>query len=274
MSLILYIVSHYSTKLFICLLFIVQCTGAAAEQRFTAGSDANTKNLSAALAEADYPPFYFVDDKDRLSGISIDVLEYIAPKLGYSIDYKRLSWPRVLKSLELGSVDMVTTFFNTGERATHVVYTGVPHAVESNHFIALSSTTVTYTGNLSDMESLSIGTIRGYSYGQTFDDADFLKKVPVLDEPTLVRMLFASRFEIAVGNPFAVKLQVKRQGYQRELRVIEPPIDVSPIYMGVSRKHTEALGIAAELTSAIVKFRNADQYKKLLQKYGMEQLAF
>ncbi len=233
-----------------------------------ADTPVSTRTLIAALAEADYPPFYFKQE-ERLAGISIDVLKEISPPLGIEIEYRRLSWPRVLKSLETGDVDLVTTFFNTAERAPYVVYTGVPHAFESSHFFTLPQSNLSYSGDLQSLRKYIIGMIRGYSYGKVYDSAEYLKKEPVLDEPTLVRMMLANRFDLAVGNPYAIRLQASLQGRPNGIRFLQPAVDNSPIYMAVSRQHPKAFRIVSELSSAISDLKKTQAYRDMLDRYDL-----
>ncbi|SDW35294.1 substrate-binding periplasmic protein [Marinobacter mobilis] len=229
--------------------------------------------LTAALAEADYPPFYFRDD-NQLVGFSIEVLDHVAKTVGVRVQYQRLSWPRVLQSLNDGRVDMVTTFSNTAERAPLVVYTGIPHAVERNHLFARNDSDVSYDGNIDSLAGYRIGAITGYSYGDDFDHASYLAVERVLDEPTLVRMVLGNRFDLAVGNPFAIRLEATKLGAAEHLRFLDPPVNRSPIYMAFSRKHPLALDLAAAFTAAILQFKATETYQGLLDKYDLRGAGF
>lgn len=229
--------------------------------------------LTAALAEADYPPFYYRDE-GQLVGFSVEVLKHVAEMVGVSVHYQRLSWPRVLQSLKDGRVDMVTTFSNTAERAPLVVYTGIPHAVERNHLFARHESDVSYDGNIDSLAAYRIGAITGYSYGDDFDNASYLMVERVLDEPTLVRMVLGNRFDLAVGNPFAIRLEAAKSGAAEQLRFLDPPVNRSPIYMAFSRKHPQALELAAAFTAAILEFKATEAYQTLLDKYDLRGAGF
>ncbi len=226
--------------------------------------------LTAALAEVDYPPFYFVE-QGQLTGISIDVLEHVAGNLGIRIRYTRLSWPRVLQSLEFGRVDMITTFFQTPARARYVVYTGESHASESNHFFTRKGSEVTFNGDLQTLSGYLIGTIRGYSYGDAFDDAGFLTTDAVLDERTLVRMVAGDRFKLAIGNPFAIRQEALNQGVADQLAFLDPAVDSSPIFMGFSRELKWADELAEHFTEAIRAFKDTARYQQLLERYALAE---
>ncbi|WP_165495741.1 substrate-binding periplasmic protein [Marinobacter halodurans] len=228
--------------------------------------------LVAALAEVDYPPFYYTRE-GHLTGISVDVINYLADKLNLRIVYQRLSWPRVLQSLERGHVDLVTTFYYTPERARDVIYVQEPHATEVNAFFTRMDSKLTFDGDLHELEGHMIGVIRGYTYGLAFDDADFLHKDPVLDERTLVRMVVGGRFNVAIGNPFAIRLEARRQGVEDQIRLIDPPVDLSPIYMAISRQYPDARALADAFTDTIRRLKASPYYDELLRRYDLDERA-
>lgn len=248
---------------------LVASPGIASER----AADQPDQTLTAALAEADYPPFYFRDN-GQLVGFSIEVLDHVAQQVGVNIRYRRLSWPRVLQSLEDGQVDMVTTFSNTAERAPLVVYTGIPHAVERNHLFTVNGSEAVYDGDVESLAAYRIGAITGYSYGEAFDQARYLMVERVLDEPTLVRMVLGHRFDVAVGNPYAIRRVAAQTSAADQLRFLEPPVNRSPIYMAFSRKHPQALELAASFTKAILDFKATDTYQALLTKYDLRSAGF
>ncbi|MFE8072225.1 transporter substrate-binding domain-containing protein [Marinobacteraceae bacterium S3BR75-40.1] len=263
-----------AVRLFLLRIMVVigllgPCSQLLAEEAGETADTGSQRTLTAVLAAADYPPFYWKDN-GKLTGISIDVLAYVAKRLDIRIEYRRLSWPRVLQALERGSVDMVTTFFNTAERAPYVVYTGVPHAYESNHFFALPGSNISYDGDLTKLSTFRIGTIKGYAYGEAFDQASYLLTEHVLDEPTLVRMVYGKRFDLGVGNPYAIKLEVKRHGYEPPLRFLSPPVDRSPIFMAFSRQNPDALALSIDFTRVIAQFKQTPAYQRLLERYEMD----
>jgi polar amino acid transport system substrate-binding protein len=56
-----------------------------------------------------YAPFESVDDRGRLAGFDIDLVNAWARTQGVAIKFVNLPWPRLLESLEAGRVDMVVS---------------------------------------------------------------------------------------------------------------------------------------------------------------------
>ncbi|MCG7496205.1 transporter substrate-binding domain-containing protein [Vibrio sp. Of7-15] len=224
--------------------------------------------LTIALADVDYPPFYFKDN-DTFSGISIEVLEHIADDLGFTLRYQRSSWQGALNSLKTGKADLITTMFYTEERAQFALYPDEPHALEVNQFVTRPELSIHYNGDLNTLKQYRIGMISGYTYGNEYDKANFLKKDRVNNEHQLIKMLIGKRFELAVGNPFAIKLQADRLGVSHQIVLLEPAVDISPIYMAISKKTPNATYLIQQFSKSIKNLKRTPKYSSMLKKYQM-----
>lgn len=224
--------------------------------------------LTIALADVDYPPFYFKDN-DNFSGISIEVLEHIAADLGFTLHYQYSSWQGALNSLKTGKADLITTLFYTEERAQFALYPDEPHAIEINQLITRPELAITFNGDLHTLRQYRIGMISGYSYGKDYDTADFLKKDVTTNESQLIKMLVGKRFELAIGNPFALKLQANRQGVSHQIILLEPAVDISPIYMAMSKKTPNAAYLIQRFSQSLKELKRSPKYSDMLKKYQM-----
>jgi len=64
------------------------------------------------------PPLLFTAEDGHASGIFIDVLEYIADKEGWTIEYVPGDWTELLEQLECGEIDMIGAIAYTEARST------------------------------------------------------------------------------------------------------------------------------------------------------------
>ena len=64
---------------------------------------------------------------------------------------------------------------------------------------------IKYTGSLDEFKNLRIGFIMGFSYGDRFDNADYLIKDPALNPKILIKKLLAGRNDVAAENQTVIE---------------------------------------------------------------------
>lgn len=233
------------------------------------------ETLVAAVADQDYPPFYYHDrEDDRWRGVSVEVCEHVAASLGYELEYRRYPFPRLLQLVSAGRADVACTLFNTAERAPGLTYTSVPHAFESLWVFARRGTDLAHAREPGFLEQVKLGAIRAYYYGERFDDDQRFDKLRVNNERQLIRILLGGRIDYALGNKPAIEYHARRMEVLDELVFVEPPVFKGPIYIAFSRQRDDAHELAADFTRAIAKFRKTDEYAALLRRHGFEPLPF
>ncbi len=230
------------------------------------------ETLKVAVGATDYPPYYFKDnDSNKYIGISVEVCQIVAKRLGYNLTFKSYPFARVLEILKNGSADLVCNLFNTPKRSQLTIFTGVPHTFESVSLFVKYGSSVHWDGlNLKQLENYSFGGVRGYSFGKAYDQSTTLNKQVATDEKSQIRMLLANRFDIALGNKPTVLYHAKKLKIEDQLTFLSPILSEWPVYIGISRKRADANRIASLFTQEIVKLRASDDYQQLLKKYALD----
>ncbi|MFI3272661.1 MAG: ABC transporter substrate-binding protein [Pseudomonadota bacterium] len=83
----------------------------AAEKAFINGIDAN------------YPPFAYVDNNGKAAGFDVESMDWIANKMGFTIEHKPMDWDGIIPSLLANKIDMVCSGMSvTPERAAQVTF--------------------------------------------------------------------------------------------------------------------------------------------------------
>lgn len=73
-----------------------------------------------------YPPFQWYDG-EKIIGVSADVMQKVQRDLNFDIEQVLIrSWPRILKSLEKGEIDIVFGAKNAKERAAYAYFSAGP----------------------------------------------------------------------------------------------------------------------------------------------------
>ena len=161
--------------------------------------DSRADQLVVGLGNLDYPPYYYQKDK-KLTGLSVEITREVAKTLGHTLVFQRFPWKRVQGFLKTGKIHMVTLYFKTPDREKDVIYTSTPISFEPSEFFVLKKSDIKFDGNLKKLKNLSFGNVAGYSHGEEYNNATYIKKTEVINEKALIKMLIAKRIAIAVGN--------------------------------------------------------------------------
>ena len=224
--------------------------------------------LTVAIAEVEYHPYNYYDN-GKLSGFSVDVLEYFEENSKYDFEFIALSWPRVLRFVELGKVDLVLTLFKNPEREKKYHFIEPAYGNEINQLFTLSDNNFVFSGQLKELTPFSIGTIRKYSYGKAFDQANELNKLPALSEEVLVKLLLNKRLDMIVGNPFVFKKLIREQNKLDVIKAIQPYLAITPVYLALTKKREDADEINTVLSKLSKQLKSSPYYLQLLDKYQL-----
>lgn len=222
--------------------------------------------LTVASAQINYVPYNYRENGE-VKGFSIDILDYFSSHSKYDFEFVILPWSRVLRLVDIGEVDLIITLFKTPERAQRYHFIEPAYGHEFNKLFTLSSKNFSFDGQLSQLTPYSIGTIREYSYGEAFDQADYLKKLPAQSENVLVKLLLNGGVDMIIGNPFLFNKVIEQEQLTNQIRAIEPWTAKTPVHFALTKNRADALEIKQTLDKLTLQFKASAYYQQLLNKY-------
>ncbi|EWH10414.1 amino acid ABC transporter periplasmic protein [Catenovulum agarivorans DS-2] len=222
-------------------------------------------------APQDFPPFYYVDNNGVFKGVSYEVFSLIANQLNYQIELTRYPNMRLLLAeLEAGQQDVVMNLSATDERNKIALFTKTPHIYETQDLIVRADSSVAYTGQLLQLAPYKLGVIYGWTYGDQFDTAKYLKKRFVNDSQEQLRGLFAGRYDIALNNQHFFRKLSDKLGLNSAFKVLTPSIYKLPVSIAVSKKHPQAEALIKQIEQQVQVLIKTDAYKQILQRNGFK----
>ena len=57
--------------------------------------------------DANYPPFAYVDETGKPAGFDVDSMNWIAKKMGFTVEHKPMDWDGIIPALLAKKIDMV-----------------------------------------------------------------------------------------------------------------------------------------------------------------------
>ncbi len=232
--------------------------------------------LTSALAEVDYPPYYFINSKtNKLEGFSIEVCNHLANKLGHKLNYTRRPFARAVHDLAHGRVDIMCTLFNTKERSKGILFSSIPHAFEDIMIFSLKSSNLSLSNpDPENIRSARIGGIKSYYYGPEISETDQYNILLVNDEEQLLKVLMKKRVTYIIGNKDALLDKAREMKIEDKITYLKSPIYTGPLFLGFSREGPNGFKRLSEFTDELIQFRQTQKYRDLLKKYGVREPRF
>lgn len=228
------------------------------------------QTLHIVRGNGEYPPFEMLDENEKLIGIHIECVQAISKKLNIKVRFESLPWQRALMKVRNKQADAITYVGKTAERETFLWFLkGNTLSYSTNSFFALKENNVVYTGNLQELQNYSIGTIRGFSYGEAFNKAHFLKKNNATKNINqLVDKLLNKRVELIIANKERLLYFAKEHKFLGAIQPLKPSFKPIAQYIAFS-KQEELLVLAQRFEKAMEAFKKSSEYEALFKKYGL-----
>ncbi|MEP1932177.1 MAG: ABC transporter substrate-binding protein [Roseibium sp.] len=205
-----------------------------------------------------WPPFINpeADDQER-NGYAIDFVDTVFSKIDVAHKIDRAKpWPRVLKELETGDLDIVFTIFDTPERRAKFTYT--------EHWITDLYAVITYKGHEFDYRSVDdLRARQGLTYSgmrfppplneATVDNENF---TTVNDVELMHKMLRHKRVDYVIAS-VATFMNLLPDGFSADEFTALPASAVRiPVYMAIS-KNSPCESLLGSINEQIRKHRDA-----------------
>jgi polar amino acid transport system substrate-binding protein len=224
--------------------------------------------LTVAIEDVGYFPFNYNENGD-IKGFSVDVLNYFEANSKYDFELIILPWPRALYLVEQGKVDLILTLFKTPKREQTYHFIEPSYSNEVNQLFTLMNNKFEFNGQLQQLTPYSIGILREYSYGEDFDSANYLHKLPALSEEVLLKLLLSERVDMVVGNPLAFNYIISKKKLKSKVKAIKPYIAITPVYLALTKKREDYQEIMQTFKQLIEQLKASPHYQELLDRYEL-----
>lgn len=224
--------------------------------------------LTVAIQEIGYFPFYYTEN-GKLQGFSIDILDYVAAHSKYEFEYIIRPWPRAIYLATQGEIDILMALVKTPKREQKYHFIEPSFADEVNQLFTLMGNDFEFAGNLKELIPYSIGTVRGYSYGEYFDQASYLNKSPALSEEILLKLLLSKQIDMLISNPLLFNNILLKESSFTHVKAIKPYISLTPVYTALTKRRKDASEIKKTMSELTQQLKLSPYYQILIDKYNL-----
>lgn len=225
--------------------------------------------LRVAISAEDYPPFYY-QQGDTLSGFSVEVLQAVASELGLTLQWHRLPWSRVVQQVASGKADVITVLYKTGDRAAQFYYSEQSYLRDPIVLLCAQPCPPQFDGSLASLAQQPVAVVRGFSYGELLDQAEFSKVAVVESDPMLFKLLLNRRLQLGIASLITATHATELQHATDKVQVLHPPLDFVDIYFAFSKQSAVTPELVSRFDRALGHYKSSAAYSALLQRYQLE----
>lgn len=222
--------------------------------------------------------YRFKDEQNKWVGIDIDLINAVAKRTPYTFKYIEMTWPRVLKSIESGEVDLALSTSVTEDRQQYALFTTESFRFSFHMLFVRKSKLESFksVSKLSDLTSapVTIGALRGaiYSnaYQQLLSNEDFTSRIAFIDNDKLMpKFVLKGRVDGYIESEVEGKAYLnKNPAFQNEI--------VPLIYLNEADETSGKLMFSKKTVSqevvdifdiALKELHESGEYQAIMDKY-------
>jgi polar amino acid transport system substrate-binding protein len=215
----------------------------------------------------DWFPYTF-QENGRASGFEVDILKAVLATMGMEARFAAYPWMRCLDELRNGRADALVSMLKTPERETYTWFPDTCISVSRTVFFTTPERDIAFDGFYGGLSGLNIGVILGFSYGEAFDRAAFLRKDEAYTVEMLIRKLLGGRTDLAAENHAVISASARKMGVRDRIRFLEPPIHTQRLYVGFARARDRG-ELAKVFSEALKSFKGTEPHRAILESYGV-----
>lgn len=160
--------------------------------------------------EATYPPFTY-KEKGKLTGYDIDVMNEVAKRAGYKVEYKAMDFKGLIPALDSKRIDVIANQMGiTDERKEKYAFSDA-YTVSGSTIIVNNKTNDIKT--LDDLKGKTVGSTQGSLYAKTAEEAGAKVKY-YKGANQVLKDLEAGRVDAAMNDRLFVLTELKKAGYK------------------------------------------------------------
>ena len=247
------------TKSFLLFLFLVTVLAMPSAVR--------CQEIQLRVVYTDWFPYTYQKDHTP-SGFEIDIFNSIMKKMAARAEFKTYPWGRCLNYLKSGKADILISMLKTPEREEFTDYPDENISISRTMFFKKRNTDIAFDGSYEKLRCYNIGVIKEFSYGDSFDQASYLKTDDSINTRMLVTKLLRDRNDLAAENQAVVIATALQMGVADQIEFFGPPIHVQKLYVGFSK--ASGLGdVCRDFSILLREFKRSETYHAILKKYGI-----
>ena len=214
-----------------------------------------------------WPPY--ADASLPQQGLAVDIVTTALKRAGYTPYIRIDSLDRILQGGALGVYDVFATPWYSDARNQYLDYSE-PYLESHIRFIKRKDKDFTFH-SLDDLKGVMVGTVKDYAYGEKFNDARDIIKIPENNLIQNLLKLVQGRIDLTLDDELVLQYQINRYmpHSMSELEFLPKPLAVRGIHIGVSRENPDHAKIVAAFNKAVKDMKKDGSFDAIVAKHNI-----
>ena len=223
----------------------------------------NATNLKVGTA-ANYPPFEFIDEQNKIVGFDIELVAEPSKRIGFDFEFVNMSFDALIPAIKAGKIDLIASAMSaTNERRRSIDFSKAYYTTENLYLRKKGNTNIS---GKSDLSGKKIGVQQGTVQEMAANAINGVKVTPAEDPVTLIMGLKNEKIDAiiidsSIGYGFLKK--------NPELEEFYKEIDGSEGFSLAFNKDKNS-ELIAKINAAIDEMKKDGSYDKILEKYDLK----
>lgn len=211
------------------------------------------------------PPFMYSGRNLQAKGLYPTLIRAIFERIHQPVKVIAIPWKRALRGLD-NNWNAVGGIYKTTERLRRYDYT-MPLFTEELHVFVRADSKLQFH-QISDLNGLYISVLRGWSYGDAFDQARARHRFDTIaadNETTGLRLLLLRRVDAYVGIDLSAERTLDTLQVRDRVKALPVPLATNDTYIAFAKiAHQQAL--IERINAAIRALRDDGTFQALIQQ--------
>jgi polar amino acid transport system substrate-binding protein len=216
-------------------------------------------------------PFEYAQG-DKAKGMNVEIVEAVAKNLGIKIKWSAYPWARCVNLAKNGDVDGLMSLYKSTDREAFLFYPDENVNFDECVFFTYPGSNVIFDGSLQSLTGMKILIARANAYGKEFDEAHYFMKIIAPNTVNVVRMIAGRRYRIGIGSLDTVETEIKKQGYEKKMIILDPPYRIKTYFAFSKKKDAFYKTLAKNFSDSLKAFKTTEQYARIVKKYASAPL--
>lgn len=228
----------------------------------------SAEEKKVVLVASEFPPFS--GEQLPNGGPVVEITVEAFKKVGYQVEVTFLPFARQIQYGKDGEADGIIMLWHTQEREEWCVFSDPLPACQIG-FYKRKSDPIRFS-TYADLKPYRIGIVRGYANPSGFDEAQLNTEAVTFDQQNLQK-LQAHRIDLALIDKWVAHylIQTKFPEFAAELEWMDPPLEITQQYLGVSKKAIEYERKVRDFNQGLKELTDAGGVNRILAKHGLKE---